>query len=153
VATVSAFSQRPIGQPERACVDARPIRRGGAPGGNPARDSAASAVGMMGVGPLSCDERRSLRSLRRQAVGRVALRAQMVLLSARGYSVRQIATLLEEGESTVRTWLRRYEQQGIAGLTDLPRPGRPRKYSVDDPPTPARRAPRGRVSAGRRAAP
>jgi transposase len=57
----------------------------------------------------------------------VALRVQMVLLSSRGYSVHQIAEILEEGEGTVRTWLRRYQQQGSAGLVDLPRPGRPRK--------------------------
>ena|SRR5581483_625480 len=87
---------------------------------------------MTPIGPLSSDERRSLRSLRRHAVGRVALRAQMVLLSARGFSVRQIAEILEEGEGTVRTWLRRYQQQGAAGLLDLPRPGRPRKRQASE---------------------
>jgi transposase len=49
----------------------------------------------------------------------------MVLLSARGYSVEQIAEIFGVGEDVVRKWLRRYEQQGPEGLDDRPRPGRP----------------------------
>jgi transposase len=49
----------------------------------------------------------------------------MVLLSARGYSVQQIAGIFEVGEDTVRTWLQRYQQEGADGLVDRPRPGRP----------------------------
>ncbi|HZC84959.1 MAG TPA: hypothetical protein VE194_11040 [Rubrobacter sp.] len=39
------------------------------------------------------EQRRELEQVSRQAVGRVALRAHMVLLSARGYSVPQIAAI------------------------------------------------------------
>ena len=76
---------------------------------------------------LSEVQRQELRQVSRQAVGRVALRAQMVLLSGRGFSVPQIATLHDCGEDGVRHWLHRYEQQGIAGLKDEPKSGRPRK--------------------------
>jgi transposase len=69
--------------------------------------------------------RQELRQLSRQAVGRVALRAQMVLLSDRHYSVPQIATLQDCGEDVVRLWLHRYQQEGVAGLEDDPRSGRP----------------------------
>ncbi|MCC7106954.1 MAG: IS630 family transposase [Chloroflexi bacterium] len=65
--------------------------------------------------------------LRRRAVGRVALRAQMVLWSAQGMSARRIAELLEIGEDVVRTWLQRYQAGGLDGLVDRPRPGRPPK--------------------------
>ena len=61
----------------------------------------------------------------RQAVGRVALRAQMVLLAARGYTVPQIAALHDCGPDVVRLWLHRYEQAGVAGLDEAPRSGRP----------------------------
>jgi len=71
--------------------------------------------------------RDELGTLSRQAVGRVALRAQMVLLSDRGFSVPQIAVIHDCGEDVVRTWLHRYEQQGVAGLEDEPRSGRPPK--------------------------
>lgn len=79
---------------------------------------------MIRIGPLSEGERKVLQGLRRRAVGRVAERAQMVLLSARGYAVLQIADIFEVGEDTVRTWLHRYQQRGPDGLVDCPRPGR-----------------------------
>ena len=79
---------------------------------------------MVRIGPLSEDERKVLRGLRRRAVGRVAERAQMVLLSTRGYTVSQIAEIFEVGEDTVRTWLHRYQARGPDGLVDCPRPGR-----------------------------
>jgi transposase len=72
-------------------------------------------------------QRRELEQVSRQAVGRVALRAQMVLLSARGYSVPQIAAIHDCGPEVVRLWLHRYTEQGIAGLQDAPRSGRPPK--------------------------
>lgn len=74
---------------------------------------------------LTDNQRQELQTTSRQAVGRVALRAQMVLLSGRGYSVPQIATIEDCGEDVVRTWLHRYAQSGLAGLWDEPRSGRP----------------------------
>jgi transposase len=80
----------------------------------------------MGTWPLlTSEQRRELTQLRRRAVGRVAERAQMVLLRARGYSVKEIATIFELGEDVVRQWLHRYQREGPAGLQDRPRPGRP----------------------------
>lgn len=80
--------------------------------------------------PLSEDQRAELAQVSRQAVGRVALRAHMVLLSGRGYSVPEIARVHDCGMDVVRTWLHRYEQQGVAGLEDEPRSGRPPKDSL-----------------------
>jgi len=74
---------------------------------------------------LAAEERQELEAVSRQAVGRVALRAQMVLLSGRGYSVPRIAAIHDCGEDVVRTWLRRYRDEGVAGLEDQPRSGRP----------------------------
>src|SRR5215210_1605020 len=80
---------------------------------------------MVKLGPLPAEHRQALERLRRRAIGRVSQRAHMVLLSARGYTVRQIAEIFELGEAVVRPWLHRYEQTGPAGLDDRPRPGRP----------------------------
>jgi len=82
---------------------------------------------MVKVGPLTDEQRKALRTLRRRAVGRVAERAQMVLLRARGYSVTQIAEIFEVGEDVVRGWLHRFQQHGPDGLADRPRPGGPPK--------------------------
>lgn len=76
---------------------------------------------------LTDHQRRELRQVSRQAVGRVALRAQMVLLSDRSFSVPQIAEIHDCGEDVVRTWLHRYTERGIAGLEDEPRSGGPPK--------------------------
>jgi transposase len=76
---------------------------------------------------LSDEQRQELRRVSRRAVGRVALRAQMVLLSDRGLSVPEIANIHDCGCDVVRNWLHRYERDGIAGLEDAPRSGRPPK--------------------------
>ncbi len=76
---------------------------------------------------LTDEQRRALQQVSRQAVGRVALRAQMVLLSSRGYDVPTIARIHDCGEDVVRSWLHRYKRDGLAGLDDEPRSGRPPK--------------------------
>lgn len=82
---------------------------------------------MVRIGPLSDEQRRALERVRRRAVGRVSQRAHMVLLSARGYTVEQIAEIFGAGQDVVRKWLHRYEASGPPGLDDRPRPGRPPK--------------------------
>src|SRR6266516_565445 len=82
---------------------------------------------MVKIGPLTDGQRRDLERVQRRAVGRVSQRAHMVLLSARGYSVGQIAEIFAVGEDVVRAWLHRYAREGPSGLDDRPRPGRPPK--------------------------
>jgi len=60
-------------------------------------------------------------------VGRVSERIHFVLLASRGYSAPKIAELFAYDEETVRIWLNRYQQDGLAGLSDRPRSGRPTK--------------------------
>jgi transposase len=80
---------------------------------------------MVRIGPLTDGQRGDLERVRRRAVGRVSQRAHMVLLSARGYTVQQIAEIFAVGEDVVREWLHRYQREGPTGLDDRPRPGRP----------------------------
>jgi transposase len=82
---------------------------------------------------LTVDQRDELNVVSRQAIGRVALRAHMVLLSDRGFTVPQIAAIHDCGEDVVRIWLHRYEQHGVAGLEDEPRSGRPPKDRLAGP--------------------
>lgn len=56
------------------------------------------------------------------------IRALMVLLAAeRRMVVGEIASIVRPHEETVRRWLARYEAEGLAGLSDAPRPGVPPK--------------------------
>ncbi len=66
-----------------------------------------------------------LRELTRTAVGRVALRALMVLWRAEGLTTLDIAARLGCHRDTVSLWLERYQALGLAGLEDEPRSGRP----------------------------
>ena len=82
---------------------------------------------------LTESQRAELNTMSRQAIGRVALRAHMVLLSDRGFTVPQIAAIHACGQDVVRIWLHRYEQHGVAGLEDEPRSGRPPKDRLAGP--------------------
>ena len=82
---------------------------------------------------LTADQRDELQVASRQAIGRVALRAHMVLLSDRGFTVPQIAAIHDCGQDVVRIWLHRYQQHGVTGLQDEPRSGRPLKEQLAGP--------------------
>ena len=55
-------------------------------------------------------------------------RAQIVLLAAEGQPLRRMAQQVGVDRNVVRTWLDRLRAQGLAGLQDRPRPGRPRTF-------------------------
>jgi len=58
----------------------------------------------------------------------VVRRAAMVLLAADGQPLRRIADQVGVDRNVVRKWLDRFRAQGLAGLHDQPRPGRPRTF-------------------------
>src|SRR5215831_19738681 len=61
---------------------------------------------------------------------RLRTRAQMVLLAAeQGLKVPQIAAIARESEATVLRWLKRSLAEGLEGLQDAPRPGRPARVT------------------------
>jgi transposase len=60
------------------------------------------------------------------------LRAQIVLAAARDRPNERIAGELRVSVSTVRKWRGRFAERGLAGLEDLPRPGRRRRISEED---------------------
>ena len=56
---------------------------------------------------------------------RTQLHLQMVLLSADGYVVEEIAKITRKSDDAVRYWLHRFQQDGCAGLIEAPHSGRP----------------------------
>jgi len=64
----------------------------------------------------------------RPAPARAVERAQIIWLAHQGVRVPAIARTLGVCEATVRTWLRRFNARGVAGLADAPRVGRPATY-------------------------
>ena len=54
----------------------------------------------------------------------------MILLSAeQALKAPQIALIVRESERTVQRWLKRYQAEGISGLHDAPKSGKPSKVS------------------------
>jgi len=74
--------------------------------------------------------RAELESVSRRATApfRLVLRARIVLLAADGVPNCAIAERLGICADTARKWRRRYCEQGLDGLADAPRPGRPRVF-------------------------
>lgn len=77
------------------------------------------------INSLTEKEREALESLTRQAIGRIAERAWMVLFSADGRTAPEIAAIFHCSLNKVRRWIKRYQREGIDGLYDQPRSGRP----------------------------
>jgi transposase len=81
---------------------------------------------------ISLDDaaRADLEAISRRATApfRLVQRARIVLLAADRLGNSVIAARLGICEDTARKWRRRYCQGGLAGLTDAPRPGRPRTF-------------------------
>jgi transposase len=77
--------------------------------------------------------RSRLESLVRRATAaqRMVLRAKIVLAAAAGQSNEQIARELRISVDTVRTWRRRFVREGMPGLSDRPRSGRPPVYDLN----------------------
>ncbi len=59
----------------------------------------------------------------------LAERAELILLCGQGFTATQVSEKLFTRLRTVQEWRRRYLQQGLSGLEDQPRSGRPRKLS------------------------
>ena len=70
-------------------------------------------------------QQNELEKFRTLASSKDSEKALMVLLSAEGQSVPQIAKALKRNPHTVRDWLKRYNADGIKGLRCKYSPGRP----------------------------
>lgn len=65
--------------------------------------------------------------IRRNAESRYNHRLHGLLLVAQGMSALEVARLLGDAPRTVQYWVRRFEYDGLAGLLESERPGRPRR--------------------------
>src|SRR3954447_10380382 len=57
----------------------------------------------------------------------LAQRARIVLLAADGVGNTEIAERVDVARQTVLAWRARYRDRGLAGLEDIPKPGKPRR--------------------------
>ena len=80
---------------------------------------------------LSDEDRDVLEAIlrKRTAEARVVLRARIVLAAADGEENLSIAERLEVAPNTVIKWRKRFFEEGLVGLADRKRSGRPRIFS------------------------
>jgi transposase len=83
--------------------------------------------------PLTPEEHDTIRQLAqsRPAAARTVERAKIIWLASRGRRVPTIAAEVRLGGDTVRLWLKRFNADGLAGLRDRPRAGRPATYTTE----------------------
>ena len=77
--------------------------------------------------PLTDDQRQQLERRFTQATGRERRRVEAVLLYHQSHSTSQVAATLQVSINSIYHWLHRFQAEGLVGLQDRPRSGRPRK--------------------------
>ena len=85
---------------------------------------------LWGVRELTAEEEREVGRLVRSQTApvRVVERARIIGLAAQGRRMPGIAAELGVSERSVRRWVARFNAQGVAGLADAARSGRPATY-------------------------
>lgn len=83
---------------------------------------------------LTEEEERVIKKLAhsRTASARLVQRAKIIEETRQGHTIPQIMEHLHMTERIVRKWWKRFEQQGLAGLEDAPRPGAPSRYTTEN---------------------
>jgi transposase len=86
-------------------------------------------MGLTGVMEVPAADREVLeRWLRARSIrAGLAQRARIVLLAGEGVGTNRIAERVGAAKQTVITWKQRYAAEGVAGLDDRPKPGRPQQ--------------------------
>jgi hypothetical protein len=81
---------------------------------------------------LTATQRRVLEGRLRRATAqqREVVRARIVLAAATGEQNTQIAVRLGVAVNTVSKWRKRFVEEGLSGLRDRKRPGRPRRFPL-----------------------
>jgi transposase len=85
------------------------------------------------IKPLNQEQRIALNHLMRNHPSyRTRTRAHAILLSARRYSINQIADIFAVDRETVTAWLERWEETETDGLDDEPKRGRPSIFNDEE---------------------
>jgi transposase len=82
---------------------------------------------------LSAEEKRTLEEMYKKYPDHAPRkRAHAILLSDAGFSLKELSATFGVCRQTASTWLHSWDEQGICGLFDKPRSGRPGKLSEEN---------------------
>ena len=83
------------------------------------------------VRPLTETETQALHQLHKNGLThRERQRAHALLLSAKGYTLEQLADIFDLDRDTLSQWIDVFHAQGVKALGDAPKSGRPRKIDA-----------------------
>ncbi|HEY3992634.1 MAG TPA: helix-turn-helix domain-containing protein [Ktedonobacteraceae bacterium] len=82
--------------------------------------------------PLTEEEERVLTRLSRSTKeeARLVDRAKLLLCAREGFNGSQVAQRMGWSKPRARTWIRRFNEQGLEGILDAPRSGAPMQYEA-----------------------
>ena len=83
---------------------------------------------------LTLEQDRQLLEITQSAASskRTKQRAEALRLSSRGWTVYQIAEYFDCNPQTIRQTIHKWRKEGISGLDDRPKTGRPRQWQEED---------------------
>ena len=88
---------------------------------------------MLQVKKISLEEMLVLENIKKNHSSHIPrMRAHAVLLSLNGYEIHQISDIFGVCRKTTTGWIGSWNKQGVLGLFDKPRSGRPRKVKAND---------------------
>lgn len=89
---------------------------------------------MLRVREMTAEERGAMQHLAnsRTEPARTVERSRIVWHASQGLRVSAIAKLLNIDKKTVRLWVKRFNAEGLEGLADDPRSGRPATYTPEE---------------------
>ena len=88
---------------------------------------------MFFVSPLSEIEIATLEAMRTyHPLPTARIRAHALILSNKGYKVQEIADIHDVCRQSVSRWIRNWESEGLSGLLDKPRSGRPKEIELNE---------------------
>ena len=83
---------------------------------------------MIRIKELTQEQRDALENMKKNHQGHMPrMRAHAILLSETGFEVQELSKIFGVCRQTTATWLKSWNKEGMAGLEDKPRSGRPRK--------------------------
>jgi transposase len=90
-------------------------------------------MGQLRVRAMTEDEVHTLERWARTRTGsvRLAERARLLLWAHEGWRVSEVVRRLAVSDATIRVWIKRFNAQGLEGLQDAPRSGRPPTYTPE----------------------
>lgn len=85
------------------------------------------------IDPLSEFELSTLMTMHKNhKSSRVRKRAHIIMLSSKGYQIKDIAAICQVTRQSVSSYIDSWARFGLAGMYDKPRSGRPRSLTPED---------------------